>query len=72
MVDHGVTKKARLPLLGIMPFMLIENVYWYLNPNFRLNDGGESCMRSLKRFFKFPLNELKEQGHYDPDDETHR
>ena len=49
--------------------MHIENVY--LNPNFRLNDGGE-LHEKLEKFFKFPLNELKEQGHYDTDNETHR
>ena len=26
----------------------------------------------LEKFFKFPLNELKDQGHYDSENETHR
>ena len=38
----------------------------YLNTNLRLNGSGESSVRGLKNFFKFSLNELKEQGHCDP------
>ena len=53
--------------------LLIFVVVVYLNTNFRLNGDGESLVRGLKNyFFKFSLNELKEQGHCDPGDESHR
>lgn len=56
--------------IGMMPIMLSESVYQYFNPNFRR--WWKELHEKLEKFFKFPLNELQEQGHYDPDDETHR
>ena len=48
--------------IGMMPIMLSVSVYQYFSPNFRLNDGGKSCMRSLKSFSSFLWMNFKNKG----------
>ena len=34
--------------------------------------GGRELHQRMEKFFKFPLNQLKDHGHYDLQDENHR
>lgn len=51
-----------------LKLLTIRNISY----DFKIERWWRELHQRMEKFFKFPLNQLKDHGHYDPQDENHR